>query len=120
MFKAGFWLFFLLIAISWLLILCPLFGLDLPFMRRLTVLHALTAFGISLAMACGLLWIGHQLGIINLGEEREKGIWVTLIVAVLSSVAAGITNAFVPLDERSVPTQEPDTTDRSPDAPEGT
>lgn len=92
-----FLLIFLLLAVFWLYLLFALTGFDIPFLRvrQIPLAGALAAFGFSLAIICGLLWIGHQLKIIVLPPNREKGIWLALILAVISSVANGIANAIV-------------------------
>ena len=57
----------------------------------------MTIFAVGLAVACGVLWLAAEIGVIELASTTRKAIWGTLIVAVLGiSVAILRTDGSAP------------------------
>jgi hypothetical protein len=47
-----------------------------------------TVFGVGIAIICGMIWVAHVTGTINLRKGVSKGIWTTLILTILVSTGA--------------------------------
>ena len=52
--------------------------------------NAVTVFGVSLAMMCGILWIASVAEVIKLSQNVEKRLWRALIVGILAAVVGAV------------------------------
>jgi hypothetical protein len=57
------------------------------------IAHIILTFGVGLAIACGILYLGHITDLRRLDPRVAKGIWATLVVSVLTTVAASFSAA---------------------------
>jgi hypothetical protein len=80
-------LFTIAILVSWLLLLLSLGGFT-SWPKVENPKNVVIYFGISLAFVCAVLSLGSKLGLIGLNKAADKAIWVTLVVSILTAIAA--------------------------------